>query len=368
MSSFFKKYARYFYLIIATVIVLWVFYTWRQLFLPFIVGLALAYIMLPLVRWVERSLPGKSRRWVKAKRIVAIIIVALTVLTVIGVAIFFAVNRFANDSSGMIENASQFIDKALSNVQEWLSSMGAGLSESWQERLDDTAANLGNIVDDALEGLLANSGGMISSSFGVVMSFAALPLFLFYLLKDAEKIKRGIFGSLSPNVACHAQRIFGIIERTLGRYLRAQLILGMVVGLMTLIGLLFIAPGVAIPLAMVNGLFEMIPTFGPIIGGVIMAIVVLAVAPDKVIWAIFLAVLVQLLENNFLVPRIQAATMRLHPAAVLFLIVAGSYLWGFWGLVFIVPIVSTLIDVFKYVHALGSPAVVAETPPAEDTS
>jgi predicted PurR-regulated permease PerM len=83
----------------------------------------------------------------------------------------------------------------------------------------------------------------------------------------------------------------------------------------------------------------------------------LAIAPEKILWVIFLAFGVQLLENNILVPRIQAANLRLHPALVLFLLVTGSYFWGFWGLVFTVPLVATVVDVFKYVHSMNNGTV-----------
>jgi len=354
MSALFKKYARYFYLVVATVLVLWTAFAYRQLLLPFIVGAVLAYMLFPLVKIVERHFPWGKRLGGKGKRICAIFFVILMIFVVLGLIVFLAISAIWDSASKIFENASHFIDTTLSYIQDWISSMGVGLTEGWQERLDNVAASLGNLVDDAIESLFANGGGAVASTLGGVFGFAALPLFLFYLLKDAEKLKRGVFGVLQPDIARHGRHIVDIIERTMGRYIRAQLILGAIVAAMTLFGLLIILPPeVAIPLALVNGFFEMIPTFGPIIGGIIMVVVVLAFAPDMVLWVIVLAVVVQLLENNFLVPRIQAAALRLHPAAVLFLLVTGSYFWGFWGLVLIVPVVSTFIDIFKYVHAMG---------------
>ena len=354
MSVFVKKYARYLILFSVTTVLLWILFTWRQLFLPFAVGLVLAYILFPLVKFIERHLPGEGPRWAKTKRIVAIFIAALTAIVVFGIIVYLSVNAIAGSSSNILENASHFIETAIARIQEWATSLGANLPESWQDSLDNIADSLGRMVDNIIQGLFANSGGVIASSFGVIFSFATLPLFLFYLLKDPEKLSRGVFNNLQPDVARHAKHVFGIIERTLGHYLRAQLILGAIVAFMTFVGLLFIAPEMAAPLALINGFFEIIPTIGPIIGGAIMVVVILAIAPDMVIWVIILAVAVQLLENNILVPRIQAATLRLHPAVVLFLLVTGSYLWGFWGLVFFVPIVAAFIEVFKYVHAIGN--------------
>lgn len=350
MSVFFRKYARYLSFFLITLLILWGFITWRQLLLPFIIGLALAYLLLPVVKWVERYLPGERHRWQGARRIGSILIVTLAALTVFGLIIYFAANAIAASSADLITNASHFIDTATARLQEWTGALSERLPAEWQESLNNVTAGLGDVIANAVQGIFAGGGSVITDSLSVIFSFAALPLFLFYMLKDADKMKRGLLRNLPSDAGRHTLRILGIIERTLGRYFRAQLILGLAVGILTLIGLFFIEGSVAIPLAIVNGFLEVVPTIGPIIGGVVMAVVMLAIAPDKVLWAVLLAVVVQLLENNILVPRIQAANLRMHPALVLFLLVTGSYFWGFWGLVFTVPIVATLIDVFKYIH------------------
>ena len=87
-----------------------------------------------------------------------------------------------------------------------------------------------------------------------------------------------------------------------------------------------------------------------------MGLVTLALAPHKVIWVILLAIVVQLLENNLLVPRIQASTMRLHPSLVILLLVLGGYLWGFWGILLTVPLTATLVDIFGYVRGVNREA------------
>jgi predicted PurR-regulated permease PerM len=125
---------------------------------------------------------------------------------------------------------------------------------------------------------------------------------------------------------------------------------------MTLVGLLIIGVPYAPLLAVVNGIFEMVPTLGPIIGGLFMALLTVALAPDKVIWVIALAFAVQLLENNVLVPRIAGSYMRIHPTLILVLLVIGAYYWGIWGMVLIVPLTATLIELFKYVRCVTNQA------------
>ena len=79
-------------------------------------------------------------------------------------------------------------------------------------------------------------------------------------------------------------------------------------------------------------------------------IVVLAIAPEKVIWVAILYLGVQLLENTLLVPRIQGGYLHIHPAIVIVLLVLGAYIAGFWGLILAVPLTATIVEIYKYVR------------------
>jgi len=107
---------------------------------------------------------------------------------------------------------------------------------------------------------------------------------------------------------------------------------------------------VAPVLAVFAGLTELIPTLGPWIGGVVAVIVTLAIAPEKVIWVALLFLVVQLLENSLLVPRIQGGYLRIHPAILVVLLVLGAYVAGFWGILLIAPFTATIVEIYKYVR------------------
>jgi predicted PurR-regulated permease PerM len=104
------------------------------------------------------------------------------------------------------------------------------------------------------------------------------------------------------------------------------------------------------PLAVIAAIGEVIPIVGPWISGIIAVITMIALAPDKVIWVVLLFLLVQLLENNLLVPKIQGQYMRIHPAITIFLLFSGGYIGGILGVVLIVPITATIVELYKYVN------------------
>jgi predicted PurR-regulated permease PerM len=103
-------------------------------------------------------------------------------------------------------------------------------------------------------------------------------------------------------------------------------------------------------LAVLQGIMEFVPILGPWIGGAIGVIVILAIAPQKVIWAIGVYLAVQLLENIFLVPRIHGGYLKIHPAIILLLLPLGAYIAGLWGIILIVPLTATALEIYRYVR------------------
>jgi predicted PurR-regulated permease PerM len=127
-------------------------------------------------------------------------------------------------------------------------------------------------------------------------------------------------------------------------------VLSATVAVLCFIGLAALGITLAPALAVLQGIMEFVPILGPWIGGAIGVIVILAVAPQKVIWAIGVYLGVQLLENILLVPRIHGGYLRIHPALILVLLPLGAYIAGLWGIILIVPLTATAVEIYKYVR------------------
>ena len=363
VRAFFERNWRYILFALLTVGILGALYTWRMTLLPFLLGLLLAYLFSPIVKFIERVLPGKGK-WTEAKRAFAIFFIFICIIGILGFAVFIFATVLLHSSADMINNASEMISNLIARGQQWTQTIRDKFPAGMRDQVDAVVKNLGSNLAGTLTGSLSSGGSVASKimgSLGFIFSFAALPVFLFYLLKDSEKIQKNIYAELPPTTAKHTKNVIHIVECVLGRYIRGELILGTVVGSMSLAGLLIIRAPFAVPLAVFNGFCEMIPTIGPIIGGEVMGLVTLALSPHKAIWVVLLAIVVQLLENNLLVPKIQASCLRLHPSLVVLLLVLGGYFWGFWGLVLTVPLAATLVDIFTYVRNVNREAN-AKTP------
>jgi predicted PurR-regulated permease PerM len=195
-----------------------------------------------------------------------------------------------------------------------------------------------------------NTLEFIPTTVNFVLAFISLPIFLFFILKDSKQLKEGFYSYLTPGVAFHTRNVFSIIDKVMGRYIRAQLLLGLVVAILVFIGLSILKIRLAAPLAVIAGITELIPILGPWIGGLAGVLVALATVPEKVIWVAVVYLAVQQLENLLLVPRIQGGYLHINPAILMVLIVLGSYLAGIWGIILIAPVTATIVEIYKYVR------------------
>ncbi|OGO24909.1 MAG: hypothetical protein A2144_13385, partial [Chloroflexi bacterium RBG_16_50_9] len=321
----------------------------RIIILPFATGLVLAYLLMPFVSWLEKSLPPKGK-WQGFKRVFSVLLAFVLLICLIGGFLYFIITAVMDASVKLLESAPYFFGKSLYQIQDWFNNIIKGLPLEIQQEVNrelvEGGVALGQYVRNVFTGLVAS----IPGTFTMILGFAVLPFFLFYIMKDSERLKKGFVAAFTPGVAVHAWNVVKIVEKVLGRYIRAQIMLGIIVAYFTFIGLIVMKIPYAVALALLAGVAEVIPTLGPWIGGAVAVIVTLAMAPDKVIWVAILFLGVQLLENSLLVPKIQSAYLHIHPAIMIFLLVLGAYVAGFWGLLIIGPLTATIVEIVKYVR------------------
>lgn len=351
MANFFTKHWRLIGVILGIILFLWLLYWLRTFVLPFATGLVLAYLLMPVVLWIEPRLPPR-KKWPGFRRIISVLITLLLLVCVIGAFAYFVVSAVVDASMNLLDSAPYFIEQSLQEIQEWLDDVLTALPEDIREEVNEGISEGGVALGNAIRTAVIGWVQSIPSTFGLVMGFAVLPFFLFYLLKDSEKLKTGLIASFSEKNALHVRRVSTIVEQVLGRYIRAQLLLGFIVALLSFIGLHILGVPYTLSLAMIAGVGELVPIVGPWISGGIAVLVTLAVMPEKAIWVAVVFVAVQLLENNLFVPKIQSAYLRIHPAIMIVLLVFGTYIAGFWGLLIIGPLTATLVEIFRYIRGL----------------
>jgi predicted PurR-regulated permease PerM len=337
------------FFLLGLAVVFGLLYALRSTILPFILGVVMAYLLLPLVDWAEKKLSFKGR-WTKVARPLLILLIFVLALGIGGLFTFYLITAISGSFALLFHNAPEYVSKGLAIWKEWFESFHRNLSPAQQQQLDQAISGVGSKLGTSFQDAFVHGMKVIPGTFSMVLGFAGLPLFLFYILKDSNELSAGFYSFLTPGMAKHARNIFAIMDKVLGQYIRAQVILGATVAVLVFIGLSILGIKLAPALAVVAGVFEFIPTIGPWLSGILGVVVALAVAPDRAIWVALVYLVVQLSENLLLVPRIHGGFLRINPAVLLVLLALGSYLAGIWGMILFPPLAALIVQVYRYVR------------------
>lgn len=346
-EGIFKRHRNLIFFLIGLIIVFSILYALRSAIFPFALGIIMAYLVQPLLVWTEARLPYKGK-FHQTKRIILILLIFFIVIALVGLFIFYIISEVADSFVAMFQNAPSYITGAWKTVQGWLDSFVYSVPDEWQQEINSFIKEIGVKASDFIKQGVMNTIDFIPRTANFVLAFISLPIFLFFILKDLEKLKEGFYSYLTPGVAIHTRNVISIIDNVLGRYIRAQLILGLIVAILVFIGLSILKIRLAAPLAVLAGITELVPILGPWIGAAVGVLVALATVPQKVIWVAVVYLAVQQLENIFLVPRIQGGLLHINPAILMVLIVLGSYLAGIWGIILIAPLTATVVAIYRY--------------------
>ena len=191
---------------------------------------------------------------------------------------------------------------------------------------------------DAVGQVLDATGAILNGLF----TLTALLLIGFYWTLEGEHALRALLLPLPGDQRESARDILTEVETRVGGYVRGQGFLALVVGGAALVVYLLIGLPAALAVALLAGLFELIPVLGPTLGAIPAVLVAFAYDPSKVIWVIVATALIQLLENNVLAPRVMHKTVGVNPVVTLLAIVAFGALFGFAGLLLAIPMAAVI--------------------------
>jgi predicted PurR-regulated permease PerM len=322
---------------------------------PFVVGLLVVYLLDPPVRWLARR---------GVRRTVAILLVYV-------VAIILFVEFLNLTITPLVDELLRFL-RDLPDLVASLQAQTERLAEVYtrlqippviRDRIDRAIASLGEgggpVFDvSSLFPILTGAGSIVGAIFGYIL----LPVWVFYLLKDRVALAVDFDRSLPATWRFDAWAVIKIVRRLLGQWVRAQLVLGLTVGIFTFIGLLILSRLIdpvfgryAVLLSVTAGILELLPIIGPIISAVPAVLLAATAGLEAVIAAIVLYTLVQQIENNLLVPKIQGDAIQMHPALVMFAIIIGGAIAGLLGAILALPVAAAGRDVLRYLFRRSSP-------------
>jgi predicted PurR-regulated permease PerM len=353
-----RRVARWVLVLTALFIVGSLLWSARSVLTPFLFGIVLAYLFLPLVNRLERHMP----RWA-------------AILVVYIVAISLIVTFFAFIVPPLIDQIRQLIN-AFPGIREIQAELNH-LLEEYEQLLANLPPDIRTMVQEAVTGFasqtvdtirtnlvsylqglgqfIVNSVLSVVNTVTFLLGFFLIPFWLFYVLMDQREGVKALNHALPAWFRADFWATTIIFDRVFSGYLRGQLLLGLAVGIfaafgLTVLSLFGLEVDYILLLAVIAGITELIPIIGPIIGAVPAVILGFIDSPTTGIAVLLLYIGIQQVENNFLVPRIVGESVGLHPAILMLLLVVCSQVFGLAGAILSAPLGAVSRDVFSYVY------------------
>lgn len=305
---------------VAFLLLLWVLFQVREIILMLFISLILMSAFNPAVNWLEKlHLP----------RSIAILIIYSLVWTVVGLVVAGIVPALVDQTGRLIH----IIPAAISRVE---------LFNANQEAItQQLLSQIGTLPENLLK--------FTVSLFGNLLAVFTTLVITFYLLLERKHLNTHLSTLWKGDKQDRIYRTINEIERRLGSWVRGELILMLAVGVFTYIGLLILGVEIALPLAILAGILEIIPNIGPTISAVPAVLVALTIHPLTAVATASLYLLVQQIENHLLVPKIMQRAVGVNPLVSILGLLIGFRLAGPAGAVLAIPtIIVTHIIGLEY--------------------
>ena len=292
------------------------------------VSLIIAAALHGPVSWLEK---------LKVPRVLGAFLIYALMFFIVSLIVYLIFPPLATEIGNLANSFPAYIEKIGGGMQYWIDKY------QLQDQTRDLLVEAGQRIEGYATGLIAT----IISIFGGLISALAILVISFYLTLNARESKKYLV-SLVP--AKRKEYIDSLIDRLqikMGSWLRGQLLLMLIVGILVFIGLYFLGVKYALILALIAGLFEIVPWIGPLASGALAAILAFFQSPLLALLVVILFLAVQQLENNLIVPQVMKRTVGLNPVVVIVALLVGGKLAGILGAVIAVPAAAVIGEIIK---------------------
>jgi predicted PurR-regulated permease PerM len=312
--------------------------------LTFLMAAILAYVLNPLVRRLEG--------W-RVPRVLAVTGVFVVLILAVIAALLVLIIPAAGQVQNLIQNPEALVER-MNALLAWareLPYVGERIAQIDQKAITGFIQSNAPPAGQVLRGATGFIGGVFGA-FGTVLNLVLMLIVSIYLLLDRERITRAALGAIPHTVRDHAVELFHAVERTLIKYLRGQLTLCAIMGVIGAAIAFFVIGRYALVIGLWVGLTEIIPVIGAFLGAIPAVLIALFVGGFyKALIVAGLFLVAQQIEGNVLVPRIMGGSVGVHPLWVLFATLAATALYGIVGAIFAVPMVAIVAATLRYLRS-----------------
>jgi predicted PurR-regulated permease PerM len=334
MLGFDTRIARYVWTIVLVLLLVESVYLIRRTLFIFTVALLLAYLLWPVVDYLDKRIPGRS----KIPSLAIVYLALIAVLVAIGIEIGSKIVVQANAFGATIP---KLLDKLETPIVTGVHpGIGLKIISGIQRQLAEHWRDLIMPISEAIISMM--------SHVEVVLFILLIPILSFFFLKDGRTMLSSLLDVI-PKASNREmlKEIASDLHLLLAQYMRALVLLGLITSIAYAIFLSLIGLPFGLLLGTMAFFFEFVPMVGPLMSSTIILLVAGLSGFDHLLWIVIFLIVFRLFQDYVLSPQLLSSGMRLHPLVVIFGVLAGGQIAGIAGTFLSVPVLATLRIVFR---------------------
>ncbi|MFD0897804.1 AI-2E family transporter [Loigolactobacillus binensis] len=323
------------------------------LFVPILISGFLFYLFNPLIKLLGRI--KISRNW-------AILIVFLIFFGGLALIIWAVIPNLISQITQLLGNLPS-VAKDTERLAKSLMKNPVLQRADVQKAIADMNLSFSDVMQSLLKYFTSSIGSVVGTVTSVAVTAITIPVMLFYMLKDGQRLIPNVQRLLPQRYRAEATDLLVKMGNTISSYIAGQLIECLFVGTFTFLGYILIGMPYAFLLGFIAGLCNIMPYVGPYIGIAPALIIAITVSPMMVALVVVVVVVVQQIDGNFVYPNVIGRTLSIHPLTIIILLLVAGNIAGLLGMILAIPfyaIVKTVVQYFWGIYQLREQNKVTE--------
>lgn len=329
-------------------------YVIHHVLAPFLVALLLVYILNPLVDWLAVQ---RVARWALGRK-GAVTLVVAGIFAVLGLGglllaphVYAEGARLTREMPELVRDFEhKVVDPLVVSVQGVLDS--SGIPVNARENLDGLYAEVMQSGEGHTASLLKKGQALVKGVFSTIFSVVLVFMATIFLLLDWHRIKANMLALFPEAYREAAARLGQSIDRGLAGAIRGQLMVCLINGVLTTLGLMALQIKFAMTIGIIAGFFSLIPIFGTVLSTIPAVLIALTQGWWVAVEVVLLICVIHLIEANFLNPNVLGHHSEIHPVLVLFALLVGEHYGGAIGLLFAVPLAAIVRALLSFIYQM----------------
>lgn len=320
---------------------------------PLALAAILIYVLNPVVTWFEGRGLHRVVGTTLAYLVLGGVLVGLSTLVL---------PVLARQTSELLERLPDIAVALQDSVNDQLARMGVDQRVTLDPEATETQQALQQFIEDnrdQLFGLLRGAGALVAGLVAGLVAIVLAPVVAFYVLSDLPRLSEGVRRLVPPRSRSEVVDVTQRILRTVGAYVRGQLLVASFVAVATAIGLVAVGLPFWALVGVAAGLFNLIPFVGPFVGGLLGVVLALTVGNGlgQAVAVVVVMVVVQQVDNHVITPGVLSRTVHVHPVTIILSLATAASLFGILGMLIAIPLLAATKLVIMYLLVTRVPSM-----------